>query len=139
MASVLLLLFVGLGFALVGVSIRYRFTSKPVWFGSKLDEETNDRWRFAFFIGWTLSLPLALLVEIHCPNRFWPEPRHPLTLDFTYARKVISDLWAAVAVVLAALSWNKKPEKAQARNQMDTPSASKATSDAGHRDTAPND
>jgi hypothetical protein len=31
----------------------------------------------------------------------------PSVPALTYGRKVISDLWAAVAVVLAALAWNK--------------------------------
>jgi hypothetical protein len=74
-----------------------------------MTDATNDRWRFLFFVGWTLILPLALFLEVYGPYWFWPKPPDPMTLSFTYPRKVISDVWAAVAVVLAALAWNKKP------------------------------
>lgn len=101
--TIVIAIYIFIGLGLVGTSGTLRFTS-----GSMTDT-VNDRWRFLFFIGWTLSLPLALLVEYHCPNWFWPQPPHPLTLDFTYGRKVISDVWTAVAAVLALLAWNTRP------------------------------
>jgi len=110
LAGLTLAFIVLLGLGFVGVSARYRFTSRTVFRSRAIDEVANDRWRFGFFVVWTLLLPLALLVEVHCPPGFWPKPPDSLTLDFTYKRKVISDVWTAVAVVLAALAWNKPPQ-----------------------------
>jgi hypothetical protein len=76
-----------------------------------MDEETNDHWRFGFFLAWTLFLPLVWLVEwygyLGLYNN-WQNMPSPLP-EFTYGRKVISDLWTAVAAVLGLLAWNKKP------------------------------
>ena len=102
-------LFFILGFVLIAVSARYRFTSRTV-FGSKaMDEATSDRWRFGFFITWTLLLPLLWLLEWYGYfglYKHWQNVPNPLPA-FTYGRKVISDLWTAVAVVLGLLAWNK--------------------------------
>ena len=63
-----------------------------------MDEETNDRWRFGFFVGWTLFLPLVWLVEWYGWYGFyedWQNMPNPLPA-FTYGRKVISDFWTGV-------------------------------------------
>ena len=106
-----LILFVLLGLGLVGLSARYRFTSKPMFGSTTMNEGTNDRWRFGFFVGWTLFLPLVWLLEWYGwygIYRDWQNMPNPLP-EFTYGRKVISDLWTGVAAVLGLLAWNKKP------------------------------
>jgi ABC-type Fe3+ transport system permease subunit len=109
--AVVTFLYVVAGLGLVGFSARYRFTSKGMFKSTEMDEATNDRWRFWFFIGWTLSLPLVLLVEWHVLYgglyEHWKLSK-PFP-EFTYGRKVISDLWTAVAAVLGLLAWNTKP------------------------------
>jgi hypothetical protein len=91
---------VGLG--LVAISAVFRLGP------SFMDEATNDWWRFGFFIAWTLFLPFVWLIEWYGPDGYWLNPPNPI-LPFTYGRKVISDVWTAVAAVLGLLAWNKKP------------------------------
>ncbi len=107
----LLVLFVIVGLALVVLSAWYRFTSQWVFSSTEMTEAANDRWRFMFFVGWTLSLPLVWLAEWYGYlglYHHWQNMPNPLP-EFTYGRKVISDLWTAVAAVLGLLAWNKKP------------------------------
>ncbi|MEN3375193.1 MAG: hypothetical protein V7604_548 [Hyphomicrobiales bacterium] len=111
LAGLSLFLFIVLGLGLVGLSTRYRFTSRTAYKSAAMDEETSDRWRFGFFVGWTLFLPLVWLLEWYGWYGFhkdWQNMPQPLP-EFTYGRKVISDLWTAVAAVLGLLAWNKKP------------------------------
>lgn len=106
--QILLLIYVLVGLALVAASGFFRTTKSPV------DAETGTSWRFRFFVGWTLSLPLLLLwewwgVEVYgFGGLAWRSPdKIPAVPALAYGRKVISDLWAAVAIVLAAQAWNK--------------------------------
>jgi len=113
MGALILVVYVLAGLGLVGLSARLRFGT------TTLDEATNDGWRFVFFIVWTLSLPLLWFWEwwgvewSGFGGLAWkhPDARGPMP-ELAYGRKVVSDVWTAVAVVLAALAWNKKPERA---------------------------
>lgn len=95
---------------LVAISVRFRLGP------TTLDEATNDRWRFGFFIAWTLSLPLLWLwewwgVEVGgFGGLAWktPDVRGAMP-ELTYGRKVVSDMWTAFAAVLGLLAWNKRP------------------------------
>jgi hypothetical protein len=106
--GIFLPLYVLLGLGLIAASVLSRTTKSP------FDAETSPSWRFGFFVLWTLSLPLVWLwewwgVEI-CGfgGLGWKSPTEfPSVPALVYGRKVVSDLWAAVAVVLAALAWNK--------------------------------
>jgi hypothetical protein len=109
------MLFLLLGLGLVAFSARYRFTSRGFRSATDMDAETNDRWRFGFFIVWTLSLPLLWVLEWYGwygLYQHWQNMPNPLP-EFTYGRKVISDVWTGVAAVLGLLAWNKKPEFTQ--------------------------
>ena len=54
---------------------------------------------------WTLILPLGLLFEWN--HRAAPPPSTEMAA-FAYGRKVVTDLWTAIAVVLALLWGIKK-------------------------------
>ena len=103
----LVALFSILAVAFVGFSI----LSRTSW--SLVKAANAPSWRFYFFVVWVLLLPAVLLFEWWGPevNGFggWSQKvkEIPSVPAMTYARKVISDLWAAVAVVLAAQAWNK--------------------------------
>jgi hypothetical protein len=109
MDGTLLLFYVGVGLILVVVSALSRIKRAP------FDAETRTSWRFVFFAVWTLSLPLFLLWdwwgsqwnESFGGNGWKPPESFKSVPHWTYGRKVVSDVWAAVAVVLAGLSWNK--------------------------------
>jgi hypothetical protein len=100
-----------IGLILVFLSARYRLTSSWLVSDSAFDEATSDRWRFYFFIAWTLLLPLVWLGEWFVYFGLYGNWHNmpPSMPEFTYTRKVISDLWSAIAVVLGLLSWNKSP------------------------------
>jgi hypothetical protein len=69
------------------------------------DEEKSQKFRLAMFVIWTLILPLGLLVEW---NHRAAAPPSTEMAAFAYGRKVVTDLWTAVAVVLALLWGIKK-------------------------------
>ena len=62
--------------------------------------ETNPKIRLALFIAWTLLAPFVFLLEWHV---FQYRPPAGELMAFTYGRKVISDLWAAIAIALGLL------------------------------------
>jgi hypothetical protein len=121
---------IAIGIFLVVVSAKYRLWGRTLWRGTAMDDATNDQRRFIFFIAWTLFLPLVWFWEMWGAEvkgfggQGWHTgPSNSSNIPwFTYGRKVISDVWAAVSVVLAALAWNKKPEvqaRALGRGQRD--------------------
>lgn len=104
----LLLLAVVVAAIMVGLSVASRTQRSP------FSAANASSWRFSFFVIWVLLLPLVLLWEWWGVEVFGfgglgrkPVTEIPSVPALTYGRKVISDLWAAVAVVLAALAWNK--------------------------------
>jgi hypothetical protein len=66
--------------------------------------QTQD-WRAFLLVVWAVALPLYFLWEWHGLHSNPPNPFQP----WQYGRKVMSDLWAAVAVLLAFLFGVKKP------------------------------
>jgi hypothetical protein len=109
MVTFLVFLYAAIGLLLVAVSLASRTERSPF-----RDDAGGATWRFKFFAGWTLFLPVVWLFDWwgwELTEGFGGNARKPpaeiAVPHFAYGRKVVSDLWAAVAVVLAALAWNK--------------------------------
>ena len=93
-----------LGLALVA-------TSSTLWVkaptGAAIDRgesDTTQKLRLYIFIGWTLLIPAIMLIE-------WMTIERPTGINvppFAYGRKVVTDLWTAIAAVLALLWGIKK-------------------------------
>jgi hypothetical protein len=66
--------------------------------------QTQD-WRAILLVVWAVALPLYFLWEWHGLHSNPPNPFQP----WQYGRKLVSDVWAAVAVLLAFLFGVKKP------------------------------
>jgi len=59
----------------------------------------RDIWRAVLFCLWTAALPLAFFIQWHANSR----PPAQNMLVYQYNHKVLSDLWAAFAVILGVL------------------------------------
>jgi hypothetical protein len=99
------IVFAVVGIVLVGLSAAFR-AGRPKGFAlDSKGQNTTDSWRLWMFIGWTLALPLWWLVEWYVYAAPSPPANFPA---FQYGRKVVTDLWTAIAVVLGLLFGIKK-------------------------------
>src|SRR5262245_38427996 len=97
--------FIVVGLALVVASSMLWAGRHPKWYPFANTTGQIETHLLAFFIVWTLALPLYWLWEWHTQ----PQPSTPFGLQvYQYDHRVLSDVWAAVAVVLGLLFGIKK-------------------------------